>query len=103
MRDHFARPAGQTTAADGTVQLHPHQRSRKEQTMSSYRSFSLVIAVTTLLFCTPEQTRAQTAGSEGYGAFRLMRSRNIFDPERRSSRSDAPPPQRSESRSSRSN
>jgi hypothetical protein len=71
--------------------------------MSARLWFSAVIAAGSTLFLVPENAHAQSRGGEGYGAFRLLRSRNIFDPERRSMQSDAPQQPRSESRSSRSN
>ena len=70
--------------------------------MSARVWFSAVMVASSAL-CFSTNAQAQSSGSEGYGAFRLLRSRNIFDPERRSSQSDAPREQRSESRSTRSN
>lgn len=57
--------------------------------MNSLRQMLLTMFAAFLL--TPGVAQAQNASSgEGFSAFRLLRSRFIFDPERRTVRSDAP-------------
>lgn len=63
----------------------------------------ILIAATLALLLLPELTRAQSAAPlEGYNAFRLVRTRFIFDPERQVIRSEAAVP-RVQSAPSRSN
>jgi hypothetical protein len=67
------------------------------------RPTRILIAAAPALLLFAEVTRAQSTGPlEGYNAFRLVRTRFIFDPERQATRSEAAVP-RAQSAPSRSN
>src|SRR5215207_2268171 len=92
MRSHRPRCKGPAALAGDAFLFRQTYRKWEEHTMRLARRLTFTAALLLLLSGTlPTGTVAAQTGdsSQGFGAFKLLRTRNVFDPERRATRTDS--------------